>query len=113
ELYREYVRPVYWMAHGILSSASDAEDVTQETFVVAWRRMPQLNLSGDSALPWLATICRFQSANRLRRRMRDRAYTTELVDETLPATIDVEDQVITGALAGRITAELGTLSSTD
>lgn len=113
ELYREYVRPVYWMAHGILSSASDAEDVTQETFVVAWRRMPQLNLSGDSALPWLATICRLQSANRLRRRMRDRANTTDLVDETLPATIDVEDQVITGALADRITAELGTLSSTD
>lgn len=113
ELYRAYIRPVYWMAHGILASASDAEDVTQETFVVAWRRMPQLELSGQSALPWLATICRFQSANRLRRRMRDRANTTDLVDATLPATIDVEDQVITAALADRIAAELGTLSETD
>lgn len=113
ELYRSYVRPVYWIAHGIVGSAPDAEDVTQETFVTAWRKLPGLDLQGDSALPWLATICRFQAANRLRRRRRDQAHTADGVDETLPATVNVEEQVITAALADRIVEEVGTLSELD
>lgn len=113
ELYRAYVRPVYWIAHGIVGSPADAEDVTQETFVTAWRKLPLLDLQGESILPWLATICRFQAANRLRQRRRDQANTTDAVDETLPSTISVEEQVITAALAARIAAEVGTLNELD
>lgn len=113
ELYRSYVRPVYWIAHGMLGSPADAEDVTQETFVTAWRKLPGFELQGDSILPWLATICRFQAANRLRQRRRDRAHTTDAVDEALPSTISVEEQVITADLAERIAAEIGTLSDLD
>lgn len=113
ELYRSYVRPVYWIAHGMVGSPADAEDVTQETFVTAWRKLPGLDLQGESILPWLATICRFQAANRLRQRRRDQAHTTDAVDDTLASTIDVEEQVITTALAERIAAEVGTLSALD
>jgi RNA polymerase sigma-70 factor (ECF subfamily) len=113
ELYRSYVRPVYWIAHGILGSAADAEDVTQETFVTAWRKLPGFELQGDSILPWLATICRFKAANRLRQRRRDQANTTDAVDDALPSTISVEEQVITADLAERIAAEVGTLSDLD
>ncbi|WP_337003267.1 MULTISPECIES: RNA polymerase sigma factor [unclassified Microbacterium] len=113
ELYRTHVRPVYWIAQGILASPADAEDVTQETFVVAWRKLPDLELQGESILPWLATICRFQAANRLRQRRRDQAHTADALDETLADTVSVEDQVITADLAARITAELGTLSDLD
>lgn len=113
ELYHAHVRPVYWIAHGILGTAADAEDVTQETFVTAWRKLAGLELRGESILPWLATICRFQAANRLRQRRRDQAHTADAVDETLPATVDVEDQVITTALAERIASEVGTLSELD
>jgi RNA polymerase sigma factor (sigma-70 family) len=113
ELYRAHVRPVYWIAQGVLGSPADAEDVTQETFVVAWRKLPDLELQGESILPWLATICRFQAANRLRQRRRDQAHTTEAADETLADTVSVEDQVITAALAARIAAEVGTLSDID
>lgn len=112
-LYCAHVRPVYWIAHGILGSASDAEDVTQETFVVAWRKLPGLELIGASVLPWLATICRFQAANRLRQRRRDQAHTTDAAEESLADTVSVEEQVITSALAERITAEIGTLSVLD
>ncbi|MDA4893359.1 MULTISPECIES: RNA polymerase sigma factor [Microbacterium] len=112
-LYRAYVRPVYWIAHGILGSPADAEDVVQETFVVAWRKLPGLVLAGDSVLPWLATICRFQAANRLRRRIRDESRTQEGLDETLPATVDVEQQVISAELADRITRELAGMSELD
>lgn len=113
ELYRAHVRPVYWIAQGILASPADAEDVTQETFVVAWRKLPRLELQGDSILPWLATICRFQAANRLRQRRRDRANTVDTLDETIPDTVSVEEQVITAALAARIADEVGTLSELD
>lgn len=112
ELYRAYVRPVYWMAHGIVGAA-DAEDVTQETFVTAWRKLPGFELQGDSILPWLATICRFQAANRLRQHRRDRAHTADAVDKSLPSTVSVEEQVITADLAERIAAEVGTLSDLD
>jgi RNA polymerase sigma factor (sigma-70 family) len=113
ELYRAHVRPVYWIANGVLGSPADAEDVTQETFVVAWRKLPGLELQGDSILPWLATICRFQAANRLRQRRRDQAHTADAVDDELPDTVSVEEQVITADLAARIAAEVGTLNDLD
>lgn len=113
ELYRAHVRPVYWIAHGLLGSPADAEDVTQETFIVAWRKLPGFDLQGESILPWLATICRFQAANRLRQRRRDQAHTADAIDEELPDTVSVEEQVITAALAARIAAEVGTLSELD
>jgi RNA polymerase sigma-70 factor (ECF subfamily) len=113
ELYRAYVRPVYWIAHGLVGNSSDAEDVTQETFLVAWRKLPGLELVGDSLLPWLATVCRFQAANRIRRQKRDREHTAGMVDEALPSTVDVEQQVIGGDLADRILREVEGLGQLD
>ena len=34
-LYQRHVRPVYWIAYGLLHNSADAEDIAQETFVVA------------------------------------------------------------------------------
>lgn len=113
ELYRAHVRPVYWIAQGILASPPDAEDVTQETFVVAWRKLPSLQLHGESILPWLATICRFQAANRLRQQRRDRAHTADALDHDIVDTVDVEQQVITADLAARIADAVGTLGELD
>lgn len=113
ELFRAYAKPVFWIAQGLLGDAADAEDVTQETFVVAWRKLPGLELAGGSILPWLATICRFQSANRIRVQQRDRRHRTALIDETLPSTVDVEQQVITAGLAARIADEVAGLSDLD
>lgn len=112
-LYRAYVRPVYWLAHGLLGDASDAEDVTQETFLVAWRKLPGLALESDSLLPWLVTVCRLQSANRMRRQKRDRENTTRDADESLPSTVSVEQQVIDADLADRILHEVAGLSALD
>lgn len=112
-LYRAYVRPVYWLAYGLVGNAADAEDVTQETFVVAWRKLPALELASESLLPWLVTVCRFQAANRIRRQQRDREHAGAAADDTLPATVDVEQQVIDGELANRIMHEVAGMSPLD
>jgi RNA polymerase sigma factor (sigma-70 family) len=109
-LYRAYVRPVYWIAHRLLQDAADAEDIAQETFVVAWQKLPRLQLQGDSLLPWLATICRLQAANRLRARQRARA--SELTDG-IPALVDVEKQVIDALTVAAILDEVSGLSELD
>src|SRR6478609_2472724 len=111
-LYRAYVRPVYWVAHGLVGNAVDAEDVTQETFLVAWRKLPGLELASDSLLPWLVTVCRFQAANRIRRLQRDRENTAA-ADAELPSIVSVEDQVIEGDLAERILREVAGMSPLD
>jgi RNA polymerase sigma-70 factor (ECF subfamily) len=112
-LYRAYVRPVYWLAHGLVGNAVDAEDVTQETFLVAWRKLPGLELASDSLLPWLVTVCRFQAANRIRRLQRDREHTAAAADAELPSIVSVEDQVIEGDLAERILREVAGMSPLD
>jgi RNA polymerase sigma factor (sigma-70 family) len=111
-LYRAYARPVYWIAHRLLRDAADAEDVTQETFVVAWRKVKDLQLQGSSLLPWLATVCRLQAANRLRARARDAAHRTDL-DDTLADTVDVEKQVIDGLTVAAILDHVAGLSELD
>jgi len=112
-LYRAYVRPVYWLAHRLVGNASDAEDVTQETFLVAWRKLPGLELAGDSLLPWLVTVCRFQASNRIRAQRRDRDHTAAAADESLPSTVNVEQQVIDKEFADRILREVEGLSPLD
>jgi RNA polymerase sigma factor (sigma-70 family) len=113
QLYRAYVRPVYWLAHRLVGNASDAEDVTQETFLVAWRKLPGLELAGDSLLPWLVTVCRFQAANRIRAQRRDREHTTDAIEESIPSTVNVEQQVIDTDFAERILREVAELSPLD
>ena len=112
-LYRAYARPVYWIAHALVGSPADAEDVLQETFLVAWRKLPSLELAGPTLLPWLATICRFQAANRVRRQRRDREHTSTLVDEALPARIDVAQQLVDAETASLILREVQGLGDLD
>lgn len=112
-LYRAYVRPVYWMAHRLVGNASDAEDVTQETFLVAWRKLRGLELAGDSLLPWLVTVCRFQAANRIRAQRRDREHIADAAEDGIPSTVNVEQQVIDADFADRILREVQGLSPLD
>jgi RNA polymerase sigma-70 factor (ECF subfamily) len=111
-LYRAYVKPVYWIAYRLLGEIADAEDVTQEAFVVAWQKIGALRLEGESLLPWLATICRLQAANRLRARQRDRNRSSPL-DDSIPAVVDVEKQVIDRVTVDAILREVEGLSDLD
>jgi len=77
-LFRRHGRAVYAYAWGMLRDDRDAEDVTQEVFVLAWRKLGGLRIVDSSALPWLLVCCRNLARNALRAR-RDALA----LDETL------------------------------
>ncbi len=112
-LYRRHVDAVYRIASILLGDRADAEDATQDAFVTAWRKLGELQLQSESALPWLATICRYTCANRLRARRREEQHTAAPVDERTPARIDVEQQVIDADLAERLARDVAGLSGVD
>lgn len=90
-LFDRYSRPVYNHAFRLTGSWSTAEDVTQATFLIAWRRRHDARLVDGSALPWLLVVAtnavrsEWRSARRwlaLLRRLPAERYTDgDLADE--------------------------------
>jgi RNA polymerase sigma-70 factor (ECF subfamily) len=66
ELVRRWERKIYALAYGILGSAEDARDATQETFFAAYRSLP--GFRGDAKVSsWLHRIAVNQCISRQRR----------------------------------------------
>jgi RNA polymerase sigma-70 factor (ECF subfamily) len=79
-LVRRYQGPIYRLAVRMLNDAAEAEDVTQEVFVTAWRRLP--GIQEDKAVrAWLYRI----ATNRCLNILRARKPTAPLQEETIPA----------------------------
>jgi len=102
EIVRMYQQPLYWYIRKVVLSHEDAEDILQEVFIKAYKRLWQLR-EKDALKSWLYAI----ATNEIRRyfkRHRDNAPM-----ETLPLAIiadadPVSDnsvyQIISGALTG-------------
>jgi RNA polymerase sigma-70 factor, ECF subfamily len=79
-LVRRYQRPMYRLAARMLGDTGEAEDVTQEVFVTAWRRLPEIR--EDKAIrAWLYRI----ATNRCLNILRSRRPTAPLYEEVIPA----------------------------
>jgi RNA polymerase sigma-70 factor, ECF subfamily len=61
------------VAQGMLSDRDEAEDVLQETFTIAWRRVDLFDQESGRLLPWLLRITRNRAIDRLRTRRRAQA----------------------------------------
>lgn len=74
-----YEKRIYNVAYRILGDADDAADVTQETFISAYRSFDRFR--GDAQVyTWLYQIAVNHCRNRLKRRGRERAVHAESLD---------------------------------
>ncbi|UOX86419.1 RNA polymerase sigma factor [Amycolatopsis sp. FBCC-B4732] len=56
ELFERHAEAVWNHAYRLTGSWAAAEDLTSNTFLIAWRRRADVTLVRDSALPWLYTV---------------------------------------------------------
>lgn len=86
-LFKNHQRPVYVCALRVLGSASDAEEIVQDTFLTMWNKRNKIELAGDSALPWLLVTARFLALNRHRSNQRS---STEPLNPAVDVVADAE-----------------------
>jgi RNA polymerase sigma factor (sigma-70 family) len=110
QLYDRHVRPVYWQAYSVLRDDREAEDATQDVFVTTWDKIRTITLVDESVLPWLLVTARYTALNA--RRSRDRRRVSVL-DDGLPSTSAVEDQVEAGLVRAEIEKATSALTPTD
>jgi RNA polymerase sigma-70 factor (ECF subfamily) len=96
-LFDRHSRAVYNHAFRLCGSWSVAEDVTQATFLVAWRKRGQVSLAHGTALPWLLVVAGNHARTEWRSARRRRALLGRLPTERDP---DPSDDV-----AGRLDDE--------
>ena len=69
-LYDRHVERVYRQCYYRTGNRSDAEDLTQQTFLKAWQAMPRFRSTGAPFVAWLLTIS-YHLAMSLHRKPRD------------------------------------------
>ncbi len=77
ELVHEYGAYIYNYALKLSCHPTDAEDIAQETFIQAWKKLESLQ-SEEAVKKWLKSICYHQFLMRIRKMGR---HLEELVDE--------------------------------
>ncbi|MGB3442031.1 MAG: sigma-70 family RNA polymerase sigma factor [Actinophytocola sp.] len=108
EVVRRYQAPIYRLGLRMLSSTVDAEDVAQEVFLTAWRRLPRLR--DDAAFAgWLyrATTNRCLNLIRARRPVADVELDTR---ESPSADGGPEQAAEAGARLSALVSALGALT---
>ena len=117
ELYRQYRAPL--MSFVLRLTAGDrqqAEDVVQETMVRAWRQAHQLDLTGPTLMPWLATVARRIVIDHGRRRRARPTETGDVLLENVPVADATEDLlrkvIVSGALQALSPAHREVLNET-
>ncbi|MCT9821428.1 RNA polymerase sigma factor [Microbacterium sp. W1N] len=99
------VRAYVWR---IVGSLSEADDVVQEAFVIAWRKLPTLR---DPAMvrPWLMRIASREAFGLLRRRRGEVSLDVDIVEPQARFDLQPETVAIRNAQLEALAAALGTL----
>jgi RNA polymerase sigma-70 factor, ECF subfamily len=91
ELYRQHSTRLFNLAWRMCGTQADAEDLLQETFLLAFRKLPEFR--GDSTVgTWLYRLAMNRCLDHLKsRQTRASGATTPLDEETLPGPRRVPD----------------------
>jgi len=73
DLFDRHSTAVYRFAYSLTHDNTEAQEVVQETFVTAWKKLADIRLAGDSMLPWLIVTARYHVQNLRRERAREYA----------------------------------------
>lgn len=110
DLYDRHVRPVYWQAYSVLRDAAEAEEVTQDVFVTAWRKIRTITPVDGSLLPWLLVTARYTALNAHRRAARRSA---EPLDDAAVSGDSVEREVEAAQVRAEIEKAVAALAPND
>jgi RNA polymerase sigma-70 factor (ECF subfamily) len=96
ELYRAHLRDVYSYAYYRIGNHHDAEDLTEQTFLQAYRHFEraQRESNGRPLRPWLIRIAHNLAANYYRD--RSRKPQTSLEDATILGDIHTTESLVEG-----------------
>jgi RNA polymerase sigma-70 factor (ECF subfamily) len=90
-IYARFARPVYSMGLRILGSAEAAEELTQDVFVMAWRKAGRFDSSRGRLSTWLMTIAHNLAVDRLRRETGLSRPRFVLVDEVPDIVVESDE----------------------
>lgn len=108
ELVRRHLRPLLSYATRLVSDPTTAEDVTQETFIAAWRNLPEYE-QRSSFRTWLFTIASRKAID-LRRRRAAIPTEDDRLDGPDRRNSDPYDQYVGQTLLQALQVELERLS---
>jgi len=95
ELYRDISPLVYSLAVRTLGDATEAEDVTQQTFVAAWRSRHTFDPDKGALRGWVVGIARKTIAGALEGRTKDRRRFEAVRDEVaVPQPDHIDDLLL-------------------
>ena len=104
--YERYSPMVYTLALRSLGTVADAEDVTQQVFVAAWRARDRFVPERGPLAAWLVGITRHTIADTHARRGRD-ARSGSAVANQPEGTLETTGQVVDRVVVAHALAELG------
>lgn len=85
DLYGRFADSVYRLCYSLLLQAQDAEDVTQESFVYAFKNLSRYDSSRSAFRTWLFTIALSRCRNMYRRKQPLQVGISQLFQMDIPA----------------------------
>jgi RNA polymerase sigma-70 factor (ECF subfamily) len=90
-LYARFGRPIFTLGLRLLGSAEAAEELTQDVFVMAWRKASRFDATRGRLSTWLMAIAHNLAVDRLRRETGVTRPNLVLVDEVPEAAVAGEE----------------------